>query len=654
MKKIFYTMEDQMMKKIKQILSVLLVTVMLLSVAPLGQLTGFDFMSRASAANEKTVSVQFIVDSKGKYMETFEITFSTIAREANSATLKITWKNTIFANHYDAWRYDAEVKCGSVGTGKKIVVPKDTWKKTSSVARSKSANTTLKIPVSTTNETTVNLVCYQYQCKADGTIRYTEKEKPGTVKYTIPKYNAPAKSYTLSYNANGGTGAPASQSGAEKYTISSTKPSRSGYTFLGWAKANSATSATYSSGSSITLTGNTTLYAVWKKNDTTNPYNLGDESYSFKNFTKCEQGNSCNNYGHCYGMSVTSEAYYHGVLSKSTVGKKDSDSVYSFSSNSSVKKPICYYQRRQSSSTIVAGGRRYKNQKTNAASDWSEAVNYVKSGNYNNKGKLIISVKYGKFGHAVDFLYYKEVNGQQRIYVYDNNIPSIETYFYKGTDGKIYQAPNKTFPYSDCIAVRSFDECIAHAGDYDGTHVIYAEEGTISVEGAVPTPMDCGTESAYVLFEIPENYCEVIITPLTDNAEFSYMDETYSFGEINEDTYGTFTLASDLDGATDSTQKLFIENAELIKDTSINYKATTKLNVNFSNPAKVEFSSSNPDIVSVDGSGNIKGIKTGEATITCTVTDSLGNVSQDACTVTVSYAWWQWIIRIVLLGFLWY
>ena len=23
-------------------------------------------------------------------------------------------------------------------------------------------------------------------------------------------------------------------------------------------------------------------------------------------------------------------------------------------------------------------------------------------------------------------------------------------------------------------------------------------------------------------------------------------------------------------------------------------------------------------------------------------------------TVTVSYAWWQWIIRILLLGFLWY
>lgn len=643
-----------MMKKIKQILSVLLVTVMLLSAAPLGQIAGLDFMSRASAANEKTVSVQFIVDSHNKYMETFEITFSTIAREANSATLKITWKNTIFAKHYDAWRYDAEVKCGSVGTGRKIVVPKDTWKNTSNVARSKSASTTLKIPVSTTNETTVNLVCYQYQCKGDGTIRYTEREKPGTVKYTIPKYNAPAKSYTLSYNANGGSGAPASQSGAEKYTISSTKPSRSGYTFLGWDKNRNATSATYSPGSSITLTANTTLYAIWKKTSTVNPYNLGDETYSFKNFTKCTQGNSCNNYGHCYGMSVTSEAYYYGVLSKSTVGKKDSDSVYSFSSNSSVKKPICYYQRRQSSSTIVAGGRKYKGQKTNTASDWSEAVNYVKSGSYNNKGKLIISVKYGKYGHAVDFLYYKEVNGQQRIYVYDNNIPSTETYFYKGTDGKIYQAPNKTFPYSDCIAVRSFDKCIAYAGDYDGTHVIYAEEGTISVEGAVPTPMDCGAESAYVLFEIPENYCEVIITPLKDNAEFSYMDETYSFGNINEDTYGTFTLSSDLDGASDTEHKLVVENAEMIKDISIDYKSTAKLNVDFSNPKKIEFSSSNSKVVSVDKNGNIKGLKTGEATITCTVTDSAGTVFQDTCTVTVSYAWWQWIIRIVLLGFLWY
>lgn len=79
----------------------------------------------------------------------------------------------------------------------------------------------------------------------------------------IPVYNT----YELVYNANGGTGAPSSQSGATSYIVSSTVPSRSGYTFLGWSTSSNATSATYFAGESITLTKNTTLYAVWEKTD---------------------------------------------------------------------------------------------------------------------------------------------------------------------------------------------------------------------------------------------------------------------------------------------------------------------------------------------------------------------------------------------------
>ncbi len=70
--------------------------------------------------------------------------------------------------------------------------------------------------------------------------------------------------YTLSYNANGGSGAPAAQTGSVTYTISSTVPVRSGYKFLGWATSASATSATYTAGKTITLTKNTVLYAVWQ------------------------------------------------------------------------------------------------------------------------------------------------------------------------------------------------------------------------------------------------------------------------------------------------------------------------------------------------------------------------------------------------------
>ena len=74
--------------------------------------------------------------------------------------------------------------------------------------------------------------------------------------------------YSISYNANGGSGAPDSQT--KEYnatlTLSNTKPTRDGYTFLGWSTSSTATSATYQSGGSYTVNSNVTLYAVWQKN----------------------------------------------------------------------------------------------------------------------------------------------------------------------------------------------------------------------------------------------------------------------------------------------------------------------------------------------------------------------------------------------------
>ena len=78
-------------------------------------------------------------------------------------------------------------------------------------------------------------------------------------------------SYTLSYNANGGNGAPGSQTGSDKYTISSVKPARSGYTFLGWSVSASAKTASYKSGDTVSLSFDTVLYAVWQLIPNTNP-----------------------------------------------------------------------------------------------------------------------------------------------------------------------------------------------------------------------------------------------------------------------------------------------------------------------------------------------------------------------------------------------
>lgn len=75
-----------------------------------------------------------------------------------------------------------------------------------------------------------------------------------------------ANTYTVSYNANGGTGAPASQykTYGVNMTLSSTKPTRTNYTFKGWGTSATATSATYSAGATYTTNANITLYAVWE------------------------------------------------------------------------------------------------------------------------------------------------------------------------------------------------------------------------------------------------------------------------------------------------------------------------------------------------------------------------------------------------------
>ena len=96
--------------------------------------------------------------------------------------------------------------------------------------------------------------------------------------------------YTLSYNANGGSGAPSSQTGtgvgSYTFPISNAKPTRSGYTFLGWSLSSTATSASYQPGGSITLTASDILYAVWKANTYTVSYNANGGSGAPSNQTK--------------------------------------------------------------------------------------------------------------------------------------------------------------------------------------------------------------------------------------------------------------------------------------------------------------------------------------------------------------------------------
>lgn len=73
---------------------------------------------------------------------------------------------------------------------------------------------------------------------------------------------------TLSYNANGGSGAPSSQTGwwdDYLYIDGNTIPTREHYDFLGWSESSAATSPTWTYGQSsgLYMQYDRTLYAVW-------------------------------------------------------------------------------------------------------------------------------------------------------------------------------------------------------------------------------------------------------------------------------------------------------------------------------------------------------------------------------------------------------
>lgn len=74
-----------------------------------------------------------------------------------------------------------------------------------------------------------------------------------------------ANTYAVTYNANGGTGAPTAQTKTygKALTLSTVKPTRENYNFLGWATSATATTATYAPGASYTANAAATLYAVW-------------------------------------------------------------------------------------------------------------------------------------------------------------------------------------------------------------------------------------------------------------------------------------------------------------------------------------------------------------------------------------------------------
>ncbi len=308
-----------------------------------------------------------------------------------------------------------------------------------------------------------------------------------------------------------------------------------------------------------------TLDVVKESNHQPDAYNLGEETYSFINYSDNHSD------GHCFGMSMTSAGYHIGILDITSIGGNMSDDVYSLDDTATVKKPICRYQDIQGryvNKSMVAGGSYFTSFLgfSNIDSDWAQVVKYVKNHDYDNLGTLQICFSKSKQGaHAVNFLRYEVVDGQERIYAYDNNFPDTEVYFYKSADGSILEAPKSTFSGAiTSIGLVSVEKYFSIIGDYNSTRYIFADKDTISINSATAYPLMCGDKER-VVFEIPEDEEKVVITPLVENAEFEYLNVEYSFDQAAAGQIGEFTLAQNEETAEDTVELTFVDVPQSIQ-----------------------------------------------------------------------------------------
>ena len=109
---------------------------------------------------------------------------------------------------------------------------------------------------------------------------YVNADWSNSSTYFIPwQYNYYTR-YTITFNKNDGTNTTWSTNYVYADSMTATMasaPTRTDYTFQGWSTSSSATSG-YSAGSSVSVSGSTTFYAVWKRNTITVTYNANGGS----------------------------------------------------------------------------------------------------------------------------------------------------------------------------------------------------------------------------------------------------------------------------------------------------------------------------------------------------------------------------------------
>lgn len=147
--------------------------------------------------------------------------------------------------------------------------------------------------------------------------------------------------------------------------------------------------------------------------------------------------------------------------------------------------------------------------------------------------------------------------------------------------------------------------------------------------------------------EIPYTYGQksISLPPVPEKEGYSGKWENYSLGIGGVTINAVYTADPHVYSVSTASMSMYYKSKE-----ALIYKVRADEGADY----KVTFKSSNPEVATVDKNGIVYGAQNGTTTITVTVKDSNGNVFKDTCTVQVQYNILQWIIVILLFGWIWY
>lgn len=289
----------------------------------------------------------------------------------------------------------------------------------------------------------------------------------------------PKAVYTVSYDANGGSGAPPSQQKVSEnpLQLSETVPEWEEHRFLGWAETASANSAQYSAGAFYEKDASVTLYAVWGTARIGMDFNPARDAYSFNNsqssFAYTSRGPGEDKYpiryetfrilfgdgvagkskfkstvlsawgGNCCGMSSTAAIFYANGMNPADFGSAVVNNLTISGSNGQISV-LTFIEVMQIAQFTDAFAVQYKNNKLYRyqieadGSRLGRLYQAVETAAQSGVGTIIGIGKTGVGGHALLAYGVETVSAtQDRLLIYDCNFPNRECSLYldKAEDG---------------------------------------------------------------------------------------------------------------------------------------------------------------------------------------------------------------------------